>query len=317
MLLNGAPNNLIGGTAVGAGNLISGNQSNGIWVFGTGSVGNQIQGNLIGTNVSGTAALPNSASGVDVDAGATNTLVGGTTAGAGNVLSGNGNHGVLIQSNNTTNTTVQGNYIGTNFNGTAALANQQNGILITGNNNTVGGNTAGARNIISGNNQSGVRIELASGNSVQGNYLGTDVNGTAALGNGHSGVYVTGNNNTIGGVAAGTGNILSGNSLSGIWFTDSSCVGNLVQGNFIGTNASGSAALPNSFDGITVGNLANNNTFGGSAPEARNILSGNGSWGIELNQTSGNTIAGNFIGTDVSGTVAVGNGSEVIVYSMN
>src|SRR5262249_35188885 len=153
----------IGGTAAGAGNVISGNgiagSGAGVAIDGTpgphGGVGlfNRIQGNKIGTDVTGTRAVANSGSGVFFTNGAKTTLVGGSVTGAGNVISGNGHDGVAIYGTGTTNSTVQGNLIGTNAAGTAALPNGGVGVEVNfgATDAKIGGASAGAGNVISGN----------------------------------------------------------------------------------------------------------------------------------------------------------------------
>src|SRR6266542_2515534 len=314
VLIRGAPNNIIGGTAAGAGNLISGNESNGIWVVVNGASGNQIQGNLIGTNATGTVALPNAARGVDLDPGATNTLVGGTTAAARNVISGNSLDGVLIQSSTATNNLVQGNFIGTDVSGTAALGNGQLGIFIFASpNNTIGGTMSSARNVISGNASVGIQIQEtgAGGNIVAGNFIGTNQSGTAAVGNGASGVYVAGSpNTTIGGTTSGARNIISGNQHNVI-IAGSAATNNLVQGNYIGTDVNGTASLGGSGQGVFI-SAAGNNVIGGFEVGQGNLISGNQSNGIWIvsSGASGNQIRGNLIGTNASGTAALPNAAR-------
>ena len=119
------------------------------------------------------------------------------------------------------------------------------------------------------------------------------------------------NNNTIGGTVAGAGNVISGNSGHGIALADSSS--NLIQGNLVGTNATGTAALPNVAGvGIVIG-AGSNNTIGGTTPGARNLISGNGVEATARHQIcprfhddSGNLVQGNYIGTDITGTAALG-----------
>ena len=132
-----------------------------------------------------------------------------------------------------TDNQVQGNYIGTDVTGTAAIGNGE-GIFITGSNNRIGGTAAGAGNVISGN-FNGVYISGGGGTLVQGNRIGTDASGTAPLGN-VVGVLVVGPDTTVGGTAAGAGNIISGNGLYGAFIAFG---GTTVQGNFIGTDATG------------------------------------------------------------------------------
>ena len=115
-----ASDNTIGGTAPGAGNVISANGNWGIWVSGDGATGNLIQGNKIGTDLTGTNALGNAYSAVEIDGGAANNTIGGTTAGAGNVISANRNNGISITD---VGNLIQGNEIGTDVTGTVVLGN--------------------------------------------------------------------------------------------------------------------------------------------------------------------------------------------------
>jgi hypothetical protein len=164
----------------------------GIELDGSGATGNKVVGNFIGTDPSGTQKLGNY---LGILSAGSNNTVGGTTAAERNVVSGNILDGVRIYGPNAMGNKVAGNYIGTDPSGTKDLGNSNKGVYIyEAKNNTVGGATAGERNVISGNNSDGVRIigSGASGNKVAGNYVGTDKNGTAALGNGGDGVYIKG-----------------------------------------------------------------------------------------------------------------------------
>jgi parallel beta-helix repeat protein len=267
----------------------------------------QVDGNYIGTDVTGSAALPNNLCGVYLTNNANNITIGGTTAGERNVISGNNSDGILIT---TTGNAVEGNYIGTDAAGTASLPNASTGVyLINTSGNTIGGTTAGERNVISGNQQYGVRIEGSTGSDVQGNYIGTDVNGTAALPNSNYGIHIRANssNNTIGGATTGHRNVISGNASTGITIEDSTS--NIVEGNLIGTEVTGTASLPNTANGISIIN-SSNNAIGGATAGERNVISGNASQGIQLNNSTGNTIEGNYIGTDINGTAALANGGN-------
>src|SRR5262249_25786896 len=142
--------------------------------------------------------------------------IGGPIAEARNVISGNRSDGVVITSNGNV---LEGNFVGTDVTGTLALSNGQDGVSVSGGaSNSIGGMTAGARNVISGNNRDGIVIRSGNGNLVQGNYIGTDVKGKNPLGNGAHGVHidVATANNTIGGTATGAGNLISGNRLIGV-----------------------------------------------------------------------------------------------------
>ena len=300
-----ATNNLIGGTTAAARNIISGN-SRGVAVGGTAS-SNTIQGNYIGLNAAGTAKLANNGAGVEL--GASNNLIGGAVAGAGNVISGNTSNGIGGVGAN--NNQIKGNLIGTNAAGTAALGNSSTGIrLINSSNNTIGGTTAAERNIISGNGGGGISIENANSaaNLILGNFIGVDISGNAKLANNGSGVAISGVNNIVGSTVAGSGNLISGNAYDGIDLL-THVGGNKIQGNLIGTNAAGTAALGNTSGGIRIID-AFNSLIGGTDAGARNIISANFR-GVTIEGDGGqNTVQGNYIGTDITGTVALGNNQE-------
>ncbi len=297
----------IGGNVAGAGNLISGNNMDGISI-GAGANGVIIQGNYIGTNAAGTGAIANTGDGIAVNA--DNTQIGGTTALARNVISGNTGDGLQLSGDNNI---VQGNYIGIDATGTSFLGNGLQGIFIGFNadGNTIGGTVAGARNIISGNSEDGIRIDNATNTTIQGNYVGLNAAGTAAIGNAQEGINLlnTTTGTTIGGTAAGAGNVISGNDGEGVLIGGVS-TGTVLQGNYIGTNAAGTAAVGNASNGVFI--TADGITVGGTIASARNIISGNALDGINVNGAANTTIQGNYIGTDVTGTVDLGNGDEGI-----
>ncbi len=304
------PGNTIGGTAAGAGNVISGNGGEGIAIGSSLAIGNIVQGNLIGTDASGTADLGNAGSGVHLSVGV-NNIIGGTAAGARNVISGNGAEGVTIDQGATGNF-VQGNFIGTDSSGTVEIHNGFAGVFINGaNGNTIGGTVAGARNVLSGGADRGLTI-LGDGNITQGNFIGTDVSGTVALGNKLGGMLIIGSNNLVGGTAAGARNVISGNDIDGVQIASAGSSNNLIQGNFIGTDVNGTADLGNGRVGVIISAEATNNTVGGISDAARNVISGNENIGVQIANvgTNNNTVQGNFIGTDASGSAAIGNGSD-------
>jgi hypothetical protein len=318
-----ASNNIIGGTTEDERNVISGNSPNGttfsggVFISGSAATQNVVQGNYIGTNANGTAPLGNF-DGVLIS-GARNNTIGGTVPGARNVISGNKNDGVEIFGSGATGNKVQGNYIGTDKTGAANLGNTGAGVSISGAiNNTIGGTTPAARNIISGNGAGGVQIfSGATGNQVQGNYIGTDVMGTQDLGNATSGVIISSANNTIGGTTSGARNIISGNGKWGISIGGTGATGNMVQGNFIGTDFTGTQAIGNNNANVDIANGASFNIVGGTTPEARNIISGGRGDGVLIEITppstdnpGGNKVQGNYIGTDVTGMVDLGNGGD-------
>jgi hypothetical protein len=268
--------NTIGGSTSAAGNLISGNSSDGVLINGS---GNRLLANSIGINAAGNAALANSI-GIMIF-GSSNT-VGGSASGAGNLISGNSSQGVLISGDSNQ---MLGNSIGTNPAGNAALANKI-GIEVDGSSNTVGGTASAARNFISGNTNAGVLISgFGSTNKVMGNYIGTDVTGGLAVAN-SVGIEVAASANTIGGTATGSGNLISGNSSDGV-LLDSTSSGNQVLGNSIGTNASG-VALGNGNYGVNISGVKN--TIGGSVASAANIIADNTQGGVLVSSGSGNSV---------------------------
>ncbi len=240
-------------------------------------------------------------------------------------------NGIFIASG--TNNLIQGNYIGTDLSGTVASPNLNYGLLIWSANNTIGGALPSARNIISGNTRFGIIIQggNANGNQVLNNFIGTDYTGNNDLGNSWRGVQITdgAKTNEI------RGNVVSGNDRSGNIDTgDDSNIGidgggtnnNIIAGNFIGTNATGTGLVegdpavigtpPSGGErGILITGGAQNNIIGGTTASDRNIISGNLVNGIELRDTntSGNQIIGNYIGTDVTGTGALGNSQNGIL----
>ncbi len=265
--------------------------------------GNHIEGNYLGTSVDGGSSLGNNVAGVAVWS--SGNFIGGTSAAARNLISGNG-FGVHFAGTASGNV-VQGNYIGTNWSGTVDLGNFK-GITMydSAGNNTIGGTAPGAGNLISGNYDA---ILMTDGNTVRGNLIGTDASGTTALAN-DSGVYASGSNNVIGGTTAAARNVISGNSQNGIEIIGAGATGNLIQGNYIGTNASGTAAIPNG-SGIYLSGPSN--TVGGSLPGDRNVISGNSGNGVYI-WADGSVVAGNLIGTDASGAVALPNNGLAGVY---
>ncbi len=315
-----ATDNTVGGTTAAARNIIADNYRYGVQIKHATSTDNKVEGNYIGADVTGSAALPNGntstgGAGVFISASPGNTI-GGTTAGAGNVISANIEFGIEILNSTATGNLVQGNYIGTDSTGAAALPNEKDGVFIDdAPSNTIGGTVAAARNVISGNGDgylsAGVHIydDDATGNQVQGNYIGADVNGTADLGNSSDGVFIDdAPGNTVGGTTATARNIIAGNGGRGVEVYGSSATGNLVKGNYIGTDVTGAVDLGNSADGVFISG-APNNTVGGTTAGARNIISGNSQYGVDIADSgaTGNLVKGNYIGTDVNGTAELGN----------
>ncbi|HEX8201100.1 MAG TPA: Calx-beta domain-containing protein, partial [Isosphaeraceae bacterium] len=203
------------------------------------------------------------------------------------------------------------------------MGNGVAGLFLNGaSDNTIGGTADGTGNLISGNGNIVVQSDFRSGiviftnggrrNVIQGNLIGTDASGTRSLGNGVSGsgagidIFGDTSGNTIGGVEEGARNVISGNFFSGVRISNAGDQGNVIQGNYIGTDISGTISLANGLSGIELG-LAVGNTIGGTIPEARNLVSGNGTFGILLANSSGNLVQGNYVGVDITGTTTLGN----------
>jgi len=307
---SGGQYNKIGDGTTGGRNIISGNTTKGIEL--NSSDFNDILGNYIGTDVTGTDTVANAQYGVYFLTGSNDNKIGNGTAGGRNLISGNGSDGIHIESSGSDNNAILGNYIGTNASGTGPLGNGTYGIQIYNfaQNNKIGDGTAAGRNIISGNTGSaGIRLYYyANNNSIKGNYIGTDVTGTDTLSN-DDGIYVSyySDNNII------SGNVISGNIGEGIGFGGPyPSQNNRILGNFIGTKVGGSSALGNG-NGIILDADGINNFIGDGTAAGRNIISGNVQNGIYLySGAAGNRILGNYIGTNAAGTDSIPNDSSGI-----
>jgi len=303
--LYNASANLIGGTSSEQGNLLSGNGMAGLYLNGQGCSNNIVQGNLCGTDISGSAALGNTLAGIAVHRAVAN-LIGGTNAQTHNTISGNRESGILLSTNSFENEIV-GNYIGVDVSGAKPLGNALNGISVQ----VASWNTISA-NVISGNAVYGCEISQGSlGNLLERNLIGTDATGQSAIGNSNSGVRVDSPFNTIGGAGADHGNVVSGNLRHGVFLVSSTARGNIVQGNFIGLDRSGTKALGNTYAGVVISS-APRNVIG--TVTTSNCISGNGDAGIYLFGAAsvGNSVVGNRIGTGASGKNSVANFLEGI-----
>jgi hypothetical protein len=275
------------------------------------SDGNIVEGNYLGFRADGTKPIDyGSGTGVQFNPGS-NNLIGGTVAQARNVIS---NCARPVEVDSGDGNIIRGNYIGTNVAGAAALPNSDN--FTSYGDVTIGGTTAGAGNLISGNGSSQT-ITIYGAALVQGNLIGTTADGTQPLANGGYGIFLGQASNklvTIGGTTPAARNVIAANSI-GIFIRGPEEAGSseLVQGNFIGTNAAGTGALPNASHGIQLG-MATNVTIGGTATGAGNLISGNAEDGINIGGafTFGRAvIQGNLIGTDLNGVVAIPNSNGI------
>ena len=280
-VFGGGVNNVVGGTTPEKRNIISGNGAGGIVLGGTGHL---IRGNYVGTDITGTVAFGNGGIGnsVGIDAPGSGIRIGGTDHDLGvcnracNLVAGSTRYGVQISGNDNR---LEGNFIGTDITGTTntdALGNtfgNNAGVIVSGFDNVVGGTATGAGNLISGNRGpdekgfavGGVRLRgIGFGRHlVQGNPIGTQADGTSPLGNSLAGVFIDGQQNTIGGTAPGAGNVIAYNTSDGVAVPDSrfsacgndfSGHGNSILGNSIHSN--GSLTVSDNNLGIDLGSSA-------------------------------------------------------------
>ena len=267
---------------------------------------------FIGTNAVGLAANGNGGGGVVITNSSSN-VIGGTTSQTADVISGNLGAGVDIIGNTSKGNSIEGSFIGADATGTTAIGNSGPGIEIDGaSSNTIGSATSGGKNVISGNGQTGISLLAgASGNVVLGNDIGVSSAGNATLPNGVAGIEINASpSNTVGGVASGDTNVISGNAGSGISIDAASSTNELVLGNDIGVNSVSTAALPNTGDGVRI-SAGVNDTIGGVATGSGNVISGNSGNGVSiLAGATGVVVQGNAIGTDSTGATALGNALE-------
>jgi uncharacterized repeat protein (TIGR01451 family) len=246
ILIDTASNTQIGG-GTGLGNLISGNGFDGIEIRGNSSQGNRIYGNLVGTDISGNRALPNTFDGLFISGGGFN-VIGGTEAGQRNIFSGNGFRGIHLFVSNSN--TIQNNYVGTTMNGSSALPNTFAGgvVIQSGTNNQIGGPLPEQRNLISGNSGDGVNLIGANRTVIQNNHIGTDVSGQLSIGNLGYGITSSGNDNLIGGLTPGVANIVAfnGGTISQDGIRISGGTGNSIFSNSIHSNRGLGIALTGS-----------------------------------------------------------------------
>jgi len=290
-----------------------------------GAIGLSIRSN--GNSVMGLRIVNFPHAGIEISGGAQGNVVGGSTAPERNVISANGDHGVIIEGAGTNSNRVSGNLIGTNAAGTSRLGNGGDGVricdgakynVVGGLNQSPGTSCTGECNVISGNDGDGVAIrdDGTMSNTVSGNYVGTDVSGTLGLGNGPRedgiGIRYGPSHNIIGGDAPGERNVISGNGDNGVKVDDADL--NLVIGNHIGTDASGVAAIANTNEGVGIQQGASHNQVGGSTSGECNLVSGNTAAGIAIREDAyANAVVGNRIGTDVTGTGPLPNGEQGVL----
>jgi hypothetical protein len=342
VFFNGDISNVtLGGTSANH-NIISGNYEAGVYFLSDSAGGNVVVGNYIGTDSTGTAPLGGTGSKycaqggtlpqkrgiyvLDTNSGIT---IGGDTAGSGNLISGNCEAGIYFENVSGAGNRVAGNIIGPNSTGNFSFypCDPQNfiaqvqlyGIYFNG---AVSGVTIGGsnKNIISANCDTGIYLNSSNTSAVQilGNYIGPDSNGIKAIGN-----YSTGNKYQLNGVVfqdntsnvllgGNPPNVISGNQNNGILTNNlpASTNGNRIAGNYIGPSASGNAF--NATTPQSIGILVNGSTLGttnlsiggpGTTADTRNIISGNASFGIRIQNSSKNIqLSNNWIGLKPDGS---------------
>jgi hypothetical protein len=214
-------------------------------------------------------AIP-SRSGISVEEGPANNLIGGTTRGARNVIVGYGADGFAIRIRyNSHENLVQGNYIGCDKDGMKPLGDTYYGVLVNqgSERNLIGGTAPGACNVVAAHQAASVAITFADENLVQGNYIGINAAGDNALGAGDLGISVyAAASNLIGGTAAGARNVVSGNYRRGIILMSEArtppTIENRVQGNYIGTDATGRVGVGAHLTGVAMAGIVENNVIG-------------------------------------------------------
>ena len=291
----------IGSGEPGDANVIGGNEEWGIFL--RQAPATFIHGNIIGLGADGRTVVGNGLGGIHVD-GSSSVAIGSADPAEGNVIAGNGGPGVEIDgTGGQGNVNIAHNRIGTDATGLEARPNQGDGVRLF---NGVHLATL-SDNVISGNQRDGVHVEGGASIFVGDNRIGAAADGVTALGNGRHGIVLTG------GVSASTigpRNVILGNQF-GVQLTDA--YGNTLIGNSIGVDVSGQRAPGNVGHGIALEDGAHDNLIGGTSPDARNLIAGNGGHGILLIRAEDNRIVGNFIGTDATGTQALGNGGSGVM----
>ena len=281
-----------------------------------GSPGDVVQDCYIGTTANGLAEAGNSANGIRITA--SSCTIGGTGVTQRNVISGNGANGIFIS--NANKAVIQGNYIGVGADGTTIVANKNDGIdLSTSVGDQIGGIAAGSGNVISGNTFDGISIFAgnSTGDTIQGNFIGTDATGTVAEPNGSDGVFVQAAGSIVIGGAGNAGNVLSGNAGSGVFLLGATATNISIAGNQIGVGADGTSSVPNLGPGVFVQGADNDVIGGGNVTLGNNIANnntptsafGNGA-GIFVLGGNGIEILSNSIHDNANGGISLSPGSN-------
>lgn len=296
----------IGGTDASQRNVISGNTGDGIVLSGSNT--STIQGNFIGTNGAGTSAVPNRGNGILAGPTAFSALIGGTASGAGNVISGNGINGIFGQGDNV-RMTIQGNRIGTSADGLARIPNIENGIrLDTARTPLIGGTDPGAGNLISANGVNGVRLLDDTNATIQGNIIGTDINGNGFIAPRQIGISFENARGTVGGATVAARNIITGNSVGILTDAQSSNVG--IRGNYFGLRPDGSESNIGSNEAIAMSGT--NHGIGGNTPAEGNVFANAGTALLFIGAQLVD-VRNNRIGTTADGAFSLGVDNGIAV----
>ncbi|MEM9479454.1 MAG: hypothetical protein AAGA58_07360 [Verrucomicrobiota bacterium] len=275
--------------------------------------GIKIQGCIFGADTDAVIARPNGRHGLLID-GIADSMIGGNQNWMGNMFSGNALDGVHVDAGQ--GFQITGNCIGTVADGSAALPNGDEGIELGGSTNgaIIGSEDGSKGNIISGNGGFGF-VLFGEDNFVWGNKIGTDITGQNAVPNDDGGIRADGNGNVIGGANPLRSNLISGNAVVNIDLFD----GPRVIGNLIGPDVDQigtPTGAPSNVEGVRV---RDRSTLGGVLSGEGNVISANTDSGVFMSSGDGldAIIAGNFIGTDRTGTQDLGNATEGILSRSN
>lgn len=297
---------LIGGTSTNARNVISGNNFFGIYTDDS-AKDSVIQGNYIGMAPNGSTVASNNYDGIRVYS-STNITIGGSVAGAGNLIAGNGQHQIDLITGSCSNT-IAGNLIGVAADGATLRTGGPgyNGIYVGGPANRIGGLTAQERNVIAGSlSGSSIVILGASNNVVQGNYMGVASNGVTTFTNAQQGVYLAigAAGNVIGGTNSGARNVIAGQYAA--VYCDGG-ISNSILGNYLGFNAAGNLAVTSTQFGVEIVRGAWN-SVGSTAQGAGNVIYGK-QCGVDIVSTNShhNTVQGNIVNLDPAGNIITSN----------
>ncbi len=287
---------------------------------------NTIQNNWVGIDKDGNPA-GNAEHGIMISADAFGNQIGGTGPNEGNVVGNNGFSGVIINENSDNNV-VEGNIIGLQADGVTPAGNGGHGVLIqlASDNNRIGGTTADAANVISGNSTGGIYVDgstdathttAVTNTTIQGNLIGTDVTGTVAVSNAGNNVNINqgATNTLVGGAVTGAGNVIAAAANDGITIWGGGTTGTIVQGNYIGTDTTGVLDLGNANVGVVISGGAAGNQIGGTGAGEGNVIAFNNDIGVEVRDfaTVDNAILGNSIysntllGIDLGGSGSTTN----------